>query len=72
MEDYGRRDWELPCVCGHLKKEHNFEPYEVLGPEYSNYAYCNYCIRFKAERVHPFKLDNLTYVEQVARAKGLI
>lgn len=69
----GSRDWELPCVCGHLKDKHNFEPYEVLGYKYSGMAYCESCYRKPNNaHIHFFKLDNLALVEQVARAKGLL
>jgi hypothetical protein len=66
MEDYGRRDWELPCVCGHNKIEHR------KGHE-SGRCICLKCYyRGLPQQYHTFKLDNLAYVEQVARAKGLV
>ena len=65
MEDYGRRTWELPCVCGHLSSEHkarwkNRECVDTMDICLK----CLYCMEFK--------LDNLAYVEQVAKAKGLV
>jgi hypothetical protein len=73
MEDYGRRDWELPCVCRHLKKEHEFRWYKVLKGTNGEDSYCQECFNTRYFKpVHKFKLDNLAYVEQVARAKGLV
>lgn len=72
-EDFGRRDWELPCICGHLKYEHNFKPYTLW---YKDLAYCFRCRDhgkpLERTNIHKFKLDNLSYVEQVARARGLV
>jgi hypothetical protein len=65
-EDYGRRDWELPCVCGHLKERHINRSCLACWDTQEMFS-----IRLQKAR-HLFKLDNLAYVEQVARAKGLV
>jgi len=67
MEELGRRDWELPCICGHINKEHRHMNREADRWKYTTkVCWSKYCICFE------FKLDNLAYVEQVARARGLV
>lgn len=72
-EDCGIRDWEQPCVCGHLKKEHDFEPYEMIKGIDGEDSFCWGCQRQNfLKRIHKFIVDNLALVEQVARARKLV
>lgn len=70
MEDYGNRDWELPCVCGHLKRLHRDDIFN---------GWCIDCRKQYSllgiagvKHLHKFQLDNLALVEQIARARELI
>jgi hypothetical protein len=53
------------CVCGHMKSTHNI-----------NIGWKGYCfICFDPSNIdlrkHEFKLDNLKYIERVAKEKGI-
>jgi hypothetical protein len=47
---------KFPCICGHLKSQHNWF---VFNYEYDNA--CDYCY----ERCLEYKPDNLKYLEQI-------
>jgi hypothetical protein len=57
------------CICGHAANTHeHFHPIET------GWMWCRGCvgISLKAKPIHKFKLDNLMYVELLAKEKGLI
>jgi len=66
------KDLKLPCICGHLKREHRLGcadcHYDLLDKDYGPTKY----YQERRKIFHDFKLDNLAYVEQVARARGLV
>lgn len=70
MEDFSfkRSDLELPCVCGHSRVIHLSDISLCNGiiEKHHNGTYYQNC------PCDGFKLDNLTLVEQVARARGLV
>jgi hypothetical protein len=66
MEDYGNRDWELPCICGHMKWHHY-----TKEPVW-NFSSCRTWTGREHCMCQKFKLDNLALVEQVARARRLV
>jgi len=72
-EDFGNREWELPCVCGHQKTTHIFAPYmNIRGPNGED-SHCSACYATRYLKcVHKFVVDNLSLIEQVARARGLV
>ncbi len=60
------REYLDKCICGHLRKRHVL-PLLPFTP------YCRGCFfREKANIKHEFKLDNLSYIEELAKERGLI
>jgi hypothetical protein len=51
------------CICGHLKKDHD------LVAEYMRLCWGDVNRKCPCRN---FKLDNLSYIEQLAKQKGLI
>lgn len=60
------------CVCGHLKNKHRTEAagFSIL-PSLGNH-WCDGCFVSGKESFHTFKLDNLQYIEDLARERKLI
>jgi hypothetical protein len=52
-----------PCICGHPRRSH-------LGDE-GNLCLSCYGENTKSKFVHPFKMDNLTYIEKLYNRKEL-
>jgi hypothetical protein len=53
------------CVCGHFKRDHSG----------IYIAVCDACLQMLNPPIHwkhKFKLDNLAYVERLAKERGLI
>jgi hypothetical protein len=66
-EDYGRRDWELPCICGHLKDKHK-NPHSLNDTSLIRHCVECWPLGFR----HKFQLDNLSYIEDLAKERGLV
>lgn len=54
------------CLYGHYKDMHWVNYYDD-----GNIYWCALC-RYYMGQPHPFKLDNLWYIEQLAKQKGLV
>jgi hypothetical protein len=53
------------CICGHFKREHD----DAYTPR------CNACLQMLNPPMHwkhKFQLDNLAYIERLAKEKGLV
>lgn len=61
------------CICGHKISKHT--SFAVLSTS-SSAQYCSECFHSKnfipGHWVHPFKLDNLKLIEDLAKQKNLI
>lgn len=60
------------CICGHVRWAHFLKKYTSLG-------YCHSCSfkgggKYMPNRryIHEFKLDNLWFVEQIAKERNLV
>jgi hypothetical protein len=56
------------CVCGHFKREHS-------GGIRNYVPTCNACLQMLNPPIywrHNFKLDNLSYIETLAKERGLV
>ena len=63
------------CICGHLRKQHKHS--DVIGKTFCLNCLFNSDIHFKDNLnlrnwEHKFQLDNLDYIEQEAKRRGLI
>ena len=58
----------LPCVCGHSQLVHyDYDKDRIL----TCCGECYYHVNIEVS-LHSFKLDNLTYIEQLAKEKNLV
>ena len=64
--------FDIPCKCGHLKKEH-------IEETHIHHAQCEKCFDDSFDDsddifpwLHPFQSDNLSYIEKLAEQKGLV
>lgn len=66
----------LPCICGHLKTYHEINRIGYNNPTGVPKQWCSECWLFNQKNginnLHDFKLDNLKYIEQLAKEKGLV
>jgi hypothetical protein len=57
------------CLCGHMNKDHDYRP------TYRKNSICWGCaiadLSDVKTRYHPFKLDNLKLIEDLAEKRGL-
>ena len=53
------------CVCGHLQEDH------FIG-KITQLDLCMECGWIKDDNAHPFKLDNLRFIEDEAKKRNLI
>jgi hypothetical protein len=60
------QDLKIPCICGHLYLEHYFKN-PLLWCERCFYEYPT-----STQWQHAFKEDNLSYIEKLARERGLV
>lgn len=63
------------CICGHLKKEHGIRTLAVERPHILGICWtCRYAESRETQinSVHNFKLDNLSYIEELAKKRKLI
>jgi len=62
------------CICGHSEEEH--EAHKLSMMNLGGVHWCRGCSienRFSPPNMfHDFKLDNLSYIEDLAKKKGLI
>jgi hypothetical protein len=67
------------CLCGHVRKEHEWSigAFEIPSP--GNWSWCRGCLNIEWNPLthrpihrHEFQLDNLMYIEKLAKEKGLI
>jgi hypothetical protein len=67
--DYNSTDWKWPCVCGHLREKHWGIPLVYFNAPFI----CVQCeVQHNLSFKHSFKLDNLSYVEELAKKRNLI
>lgn len=60
------------CICGHDKISHNINGDEI-DPDPDLFNYCGLCRFYGILRAsHRFKLDNLSYIEQLAKERKLV
>jgi hypothetical protein len=67
---------EIPCICGHLNKFHNIWPTRfgeewclvIINPDEP----FNDLAEFKQCGCLKYTPDNLSYIEQLAKQKGLV
>jgi hypothetical protein len=57
------------CICKHNKKDHDIDPSEIFSPPI---GWCNYCFKITDTPCKKFRLDNLSYVERLAKERKLI
>ena len=57
------------CICGHIESQH-------IMTSYFNIKYCRICYILGMKKPmhdeHPFKLDNLKFIEELAKERNLI
>jgi hypothetical protein len=64
---------DIPCICGHIKSKH-----KVNNTGYSNAKHicpdCDEHVPYKFPHVlfHTYVSDNLQYIENLAKQKGLV
>lgn len=54
-------------VCGHHEKSH----IDLIWVDLTT-LYKNYCRECFSKQIHPFQLDNLSFIEELAEKRGLI